>query len=377
MYNKRRVLMNNRISLEIARKFGIEDIDFDVDYTRDVLKKLRGEYMDTDPTYATMVDNMYLLNKEGDKRFISEYLNIIEYLFTSDKISEQDKSVFLADSYYSIFTLHSFMASINKTIISYKDHDDSIIGQYINKWKSSDNKYLRSIAACKLVSSSYLWRYGLFNIDIDQILTKIRDNNSIETIARSFDEEYYKLIMVNILKYLDYNLISYKEDEALIKAIGDDCEDLMVYNKDSNDIYDVLIRANAYRLMRFNLYKRYITYIEDKTEKDFPTHLYMYIDENIFYECEISDSSVCKKLDNGGYLTSGYCIDSMGYEKEWFMNNPDCDCIYIDETPEFYEPINIPQFDITFNSDPNLFEDAIILYGSREEAKKAFLERNK
>ena len=377
MHNKRRVLMNNKISLEIAKKFGIEDIDFDVDYTRDVLKKLRGEYMDTDPTYATMVDNMDLLNKEGDKRFISEYLNIIEYLFTSDKISEQDKSVFLADSYYSIFTLHSFMASINKTIISYKDHDDSIIGQYINKWKSSDNKYLRSIAACKLVSSSYLWRYRLFNIDIDQILTRIRDNNSIETIARSFDEEYYKLIMVNILKYLDYNLISYKEDEALIKAIGDDCKDLMVYNKDSSDIYDVLIRVNAYRLMRFNLYKRYITYIEDKTEKEVPTHLYMYIDENVFYECEISDSSVCKKLDNGGYLTSGYCIDSMGYEKEWFMNNPDCDCIYIDETPEFYEPINIPQFDITFNSDPNLFEDAIILYGSREEAKKAFLERNK
>lgn len=369
--------MHNKISLAIARKFGIENISFDYEYNRDVLKKLRGEYMDTDPTYATMVDNMDLLNKEGDKRFISEYLNIIEYLFTSDKISEQDKSVFLTDSCYSIFTLHSFMAFINKTIISYKDHNDNIIGQYINKWKSSDNKYLRSIAVCKLVSSSCLWRYGLFNIDIDQILTRIRDNNSIETIARSFDEEYYKPIMVNILKYLDYNLISYKEDEALIKAIGDDCENLMVYNKDSNDIYDVLIRANAYRLMRFNLYKRYSSYIEDKTEKDIPTYLYMYIDENIFYECEIPDSAVCKKLDNGGYLTSGYCINSMGYEKGWFDNHPDCDCIYIDETPEFYEAINITLFDITFNSDPNLFEEAVILYESRKEAKKAFLERNK
>lgn len=369
--------MYNKISLEIAKKFGIEDIDFDNINTRDVIDKLRVEYMNTDPTYATMVDNMDLLNKEGDKRFISEYLNIIEYLFTSDKISEQDKSVFLSLSHYSIFALHSFMASINRIMISHKDRDDSIIGQYINKWKSSDNKYLRSIVAYKLVSASYLWRYKVFNIDIDQILTSLRDNNSIETIARSIDEEYYKPIMINILKYLCYNYTSYNEDETLIKAIADDCENLMVYNKDSSDIYDVLIRANAYSVMRFNLYKQYRTYIEDKTEKEVPTHLYMYIEENVFYECEISDSAVCKKLDNGGYLTSGYCIDSMGYEKEWFINNPDCDCIYINENNEFYGNINITLFDITFNSDPNLFEDAVILYGSREEAKKAFLERNK
>ena len=368
--------MHNKVSLAIAKKFGIEDIDFDHINTRDVLEKLRGEYKDTDPTYATMVDNMDLFNKEGDKRFISEYLNIIEYLYTSDKISEHDKNAFLSYFYNNTFALYGFMGSINRTIISYVNHDDSVIGQYINKWKSSDNKYLKSIVAYKLIFTSYLWRYRLFNIDPDQILTRIRDNNSIETIARSIDEEYYKLIMVNILKYLNYNFI-HNKDEALIKAIGDDCENLMVYNKDSNDIYDVLIRANAYKLMRFNLYNRYKTYIEDKTERNAPDILYMYINENIFYECEISDSSVCKKLDNGGYLTSGYCINSMGYEKEWFINNPDCDCIYIDETPEFYEPINIGLFDITFNSDPNLFEDAIILYGSREEAKKAFFERNK
>ena len=368
--------MYNKISLAIARKFGIEDIDFDHINRKVVLEKLRGEYIDTDPTYATMVDNMDLLRKENDKRYISEYLNIIEYLFTSDKISDQDKSVFLNHSYQNIFALHSFMASINRIIISYKDRDDSIIGQYINKWKSSDNKYLRSIVAYELISVSYLCRYKVFNIDIDQILTSLRDNN-IETVAKDIDKEYYKPIMINILKYLCYNYTSYNEDEALIKAIVDDCEYLMVYNKDSSDIYDVLIRANAYNVMRFNLYKQYRTYIEDKTEKEVPTHLYMYIDENVFYECEISDSAVCKKLDNGGYLTSGYCIDSMGYEKEWFDNHPDCDCIYIDENNEFYGNINITLFDITFNSDPNLFEDAIILYGSREEAKKAFLERNK
>ena len=370
--------MHNKISLAIARKFGIEDIDFDHINIRDVLDKLRGEYIDTDPTYATMVDNMDLLHKEGDKRFTSEYLNIIEYLYTSDKISEQDKSVFLSYSYHNIFSLYVFITPINGTIIPYKDYDHTIIGPYINKWKSSDNKYLRLIVAYRLIFGSYLWRYNrLFNIDPDQALIKIRDNNSIETIAKSIDEEYYKPIMVNILKYLNYNFISCNEDEALIKAISDDCENLMVYNKDSSDIYDVLIRANAYRLMRFNLYKQYRSYIYDKTERNAPDILYMYINENIFYECEISDSSVCKKLDNGGYLTSGYCINSMGYEKEWFINNPDCDCIYIDETPEFYEPINIGLFDITFNSDPNLFEDAIILYGSREEAKKAFFERNK
>lgn len=371
--------MYNKISLAIARKFGIEDLNPD-DYknTIDVLDKLRGEYIDTDPTYATMVDNMDLLRRENDKRYISEYLNIIEYLFTSDKISEQDKKIFLSYSYTNIFALSNFITHINGLLMPFKDYDDSIIGQYINKWKSSDNKYLKSTVAYMLIFTFGPWSSsdGFFNTSIDDILARMRYND-IETVAKDIDKEYYKPIIVNILKYLYYNFISYKEDEVLIKAIGDDCEDLMVYNKDSNDIYDVLIRANAYRLMRFNLYKRYITYIEDKTEKDFPTHLYMYIDENIFYECEISDSSVCKKLDNGGYLTSGYCIDSMGYEKEWFMNNPDCDCIYIDETPEFYEPINIPQFDITFNSDPNLFEDAIILYGSREEAKKAFLERNK
>lgn len=370
--------MHNKISSAIAKKFGIEDISFDYDYNRNVLEKLRGEYIDTDPTYATMIDNMDLLHKEGDKRFTSEYLNIIEYLYTSDKISEQEKGAFFSYSYQNVFGLYSFIAPINGTIIPYKDYDNSIIGSYINKWKSSDNKYLKSIIAYMLIFTFDPWRSsnGFFNTSIDDILTQIRYNN-IETIARSIDEEYYKPIMINILRYLYYNFISYNEDEAFVKAIGDDCKDLMVYNKDSNDIYDVLIRANAYRLMRFNLYKQYITYIEDKTEKDIPTYLYMYIDENIFYECEISDSAVCKKLDNGRYLTSGYYIDSMGYEKEWFMNNPDSDCIYIDETPEFYEPINIPQFDITFNSDPNLFEDAVILYGSREEAKKAFLERNK
>lgn len=370
--------MHNKISSAIARKFGIEDIDFDHINTRDVLDKLRGEYIDTDPTYATMVDNMDLLHKEGDKRYISEYLNIIEYLYTSDKISEQDKKIFLSYSYTNIFTLYSFIAPINGTLITYEDYNDSIIGSYINKWKSSDNKYLKSNIAYMLIFTFGPWSYsdGFFNMSIDDILARMRDNN-IETIARSISEEYYKPIMVNILKYLYYNFISYDEDEAFVKTIGDDCENLMVYNKDSSDIYDVLIRANAYRLMRFNLYKRYGSYIEDKTEKDIPTYLYMYIEKNIFYECEISDSAVCKKLDNGGYLTSGYCINSIGYEKEWFRNHPDCDCIYIDETPEFYEPINIPQFDITFNSDPNLFEDAVILYGSREEAKKAFLERNK
>lgn len=367
--------MHNKISLAIARKFGIEDLNPD-DYknTIDVLEKLRGEYIDTDPTYATMVDNINSLRKENDKRFISEYLNIIEYLYTSDKISDQDKKIFL--SYPNIFSLYGFIAPINGTLISYKDYDGDIIGSYVNKWKSSDNKYLRLIAVYELISSLNIWTYRLFNMSIDDILARMRYND-IETVAKDIDKEYYKPIIVNILKYLYYNFISYNEDEALIKAIVDDCEYLMVYNEDSNDIYDVLIRANAYRLMRFNLYKQYKSYIEDKTEKEVPACLYMYIDENIFYECEISDSSVCKKLDNGGYLTSGYCINSMAYEKEWFVNNPDCDCIYIDETPEFYEPINITLFDITFNSDPNLFEDAIILYGSREEAKKAFLERNK
>lgn len=370
--------MYNKVSLAIAKKFGIEDIDFDHINTIDVLEKLRREYIDTDPTYATMVDNMDLLYKEGNKRLTSEYLDIIEYLYTSDKISDQDKIVFLSYSRHNIFALYIYIAPTHGTIIPYKDYDDTIIGQYINKWKSSDNKYLRSIVAYELIFTFDPWRSsnGFFNMSIDDILARMR-NNSIETVAKDINKEYYKPIIVNILKYLYYNFISYKEDEVLTKAIVDDCEDLMVYNKDSNDIYDVLIRVNAYRLMRFNLYKQYRTYIEDKTEKEVPTHLYMYIDENIFYECEISDSAVCKKLDNGGYLTSGYCIDSMGYEKEWFMNNPDCDCIYIDETPEFYEPINIAQFDITFNSDPNLFEDAVVLYGSREEAKKAFLERNK
>lgn len=372
--------MSNKISLEVAKKFGIEDIDLDYKNRKYVLEKLRGEYIDTDPTYATMVDNMDLLRRENNKRYISEYLNIIEYLFTSDKISDQDKSVFLNHSYQNIFALSNFITHINGLLIAFKDYDDSITGQYINKWKSSDNKYLRSIVAYEMIFTFDPWRSsnGFFNMSIDDILSQMRDNN-IETIARSIDEEYYKPIMVNILKYLYYNFISYNEDETFVKAISDDCKDLMVYNKDSSDIYDVLIRANAYRLMRFNLYKQYSRYIEDKTEKDIPTLLYTYIEENVFYECEISDSSVCKKLDNGGYLTSGYCINSMGYEKEWFRNHPDCDCIYIDETPEFYEPINIGLFDITFNSDPDLFDEckATILYESREEAKKAFLERNK
>lgn len=371
--------MHNEISLAIAKKFGIEDLNFDRINAIDVLERLRREYIDTDPTYATMVDNMDLLNKEGDKRFISEYLNIIEYLFTSDKISEQDKSVFLGHSHHNLFALYTYIAApINGAIIPYKNYDDIIIGQYINKWKSSDNKYLRSVVAYELIFTFDPWRSsdGFFNMSIDDILARMRYND-IETVAKDIDKEYYKPIIVNILKYLYYNFISYKEDEALTKAIVDDCEYLMVYNKDSNDIYDVLIRANAYRLMRFNLYKQYRSYIEDKTERNAPKILYMYINENIFYECEITDSAVCKKLDNGGYLTSGYCINSMGYEKEWFDNHPDCDCIYIDETPEFYEAINITLFDITFNSDPNLFEEAVILYGSREEAKKAFLERNK
>lgn len=369
--------MHNKISLAIAKKFGIEDID---NYKNiiDVLDKLRGEYIDTDPTYATMVDNMDLLYKEGDKRLTSEYLNIIEYLYTSDKISDQDKSVFLSYSHHNIFALYIYIAHINGTLIPYKDYDDSIIGQYINKWKSSDNKYLRSIVAYEFIFTFDPWRSsnGFFNMSIDDILARMKYNN-IETVAKDIDKKYYKPIMINILKYLCYNYTSYKEDEALIKAIVDDCEYLMIYNKDSNDIYDVLIRANAYKLMRFNLYRQYRSYIEGKTERNVPKILYMYINENIFYECEITDSAVCKKLDNGGYLTSGYCINSMGYEKEWFDNHPDCDCIYIDETPEFYEPINSGLFDITFNSDPNLFEEAVILYGSREEAKKAFLERNK
>ena len=372
--------MHNKVSLAIARKFGIEDIDFDHMNTYTVLEKLRGEYIDTDPTYATMVDNMDLLHKEGNKRFTSEYLNIIEYLCTSDKISEQDKSVFLSYLYRNTFTLYSFMAPINGAIIPYKHYDDNIIGQYINKWKSSDNKYLKLIVAYELIFTFDSWKSsdGFFNMSIDDILVQIKDSN-IETIAKSIDEEYYKPIMINILRYLYYNFSEYSDDKSLTKIIADDCSNLMTYNEDSSDVYDALIRANAYRLMRFNLYKYFEKYITENVERNAPEILYTYVEENIFYECDIPYPAVYKKLDNGGYFTSGYCINSMGYEKEWFKNNPDCDCIYIDETPEFYEPINIGLFDITFNSDPDLFDEcgATILYGSREEAKKAFLERNK
>jgi len=361
--------------IEVAKKFGIEDIDFK--NSKVVSDKLLGEYVDTNATYATMLDNFNLLKQENDsKKIMSAYFDIIEYLFTTEDISDEDKKVLLYLLYNNIFAINRFMIPGG---IIYNDMDiyylNDIFDYFIAKCENSSIKYLKCLAACMYLFTFNAWRYNI--IDPDTINTQLK-TKGIEEIAKSINEEYYKPIMVNIIRSCYYNHTDFSDDEEYVDHLADMYKDLLFYNKESNDIYDVLIRANAFRFMRFNLYKYFRDFIKDMPEcKDIPQTLYMYVEENVFYECE-ADCNIPyhKKLEDGGYLVFSYAINAMAYEKEWFDKHPECDSIYIYETPEFYEYINVGMFDMAFNSDPALFEEPMVLYATREEAKAAFMNRN-
>ena len=362
--------------VEVAKKFGIEDIDFENNYI--VSDKLLGEYVDTNATYATMLDNFNLLKQGNDnKKILSAYLDIIEYLFTTEDISDEDKKVLLYLSHNNIFT---FNWSLIPAGIAYNDMNisyyDDIFDYFIARCENSSIKYLNCLAACMYLFTFNAWRFNIINPDI--VNTQLK-SKGIEEIAKSINEKYYKPIMVNIIISCCYNMNLGEVDEEYINHLAAEFKDLLFYNRESNDIYDVLIRAYAFKFMRFNLYKYFGDFIKDMPEcKDIPQTLYMYVEENVFYECEVHyDIPYHKKLEDGGYLVFTYYVNAMAYEKEWFDKHPDCDSIYIDETPEFNESINAYMFDMTFNSDPSLFEEPMVLYATREEAKAAFMKRVK
>ena len=362
--------------IEVAKKFGIEDIDFENNYI--VSNKLLGEYVDINATYATMLDNFNLLKQENDtKKTISAYLDIIEYLFTTEDISDEDKKVLLYLSHNNIFT---FNWSMIPTGIAYDamkiSYYDDVFDYFIARCENSSIKYLNCLAVCMYLFTFNAWRFNIINPDI--INTQLK-SKGIEEIAKSINEKYYKPIMVNIIISCLYNMNLGEVDEEYINHLAAEFKDLLFYNRGSNDIYDVLIRAHAFRFMRFNLYKYFGDFIKYMPEcKGIPQTLYMYVEENVFYECEAHyDTPYHKKLEDGGYLVFTYYVNAMGYEKEWFDKHPDCDSIYIDETPEFNESINADKFDMAFNSDPTLFEEPMVLYATREEAKAAFMKRVK
>ncbi len=295
-----------------------------------------------------------------------------------------------------LFNHRFFNEYIYITSDFYNKLDEIFFKKYLYKWMNSDNNYLNCAAIVSLINYTYNYSNpkDIFSFE-NKLFSNIEINNGdinlIEFIARSINETYYKPIMCSIISFINTNMRKYKYNskhmipnsnksntlDRIIKSVYD----LLYYNKESNNIYDVLIRACSYEIIK-KYYPSKIDFIKNKVDfvmnDEFNHQYYLYIDENIFLTCSMNDYNIFKKLDNGGYLVPEYYVESVCFEKEWFNKHRQHDYISIDDNtmiPSFEKPISSDKFDLTFNSDPNLFDtlDHIIYY-DRESAKKAFMK---
>ena len=405
--------MRSDINIEIAKKFGIDLTSINIDNDHSAILSELQEFFDnlmTNNEYKDMIEDC-LSTKIG---FVDRAFDIIKKVIL-DGMTPNDiklKILYLSKQYLPIvYNLidrkikYRHYKDANDDLILPIDFYTDFIRHHFRDWTSSENKYLNCMAVSIVINSRYICHSDFFLI-VNSIFSNRDigngDNNLIEFIAKSYNETYYKPIMFNIMDFVFGNLSEFmynvessddgtpyteteREQRNNIKQkVLKSVYDLLYYNKDSNDIFDVLIRGAAYRIIRnrmpgmidnFDTSKfKAMDFVEDN---DYNHRYYMYIGEDEFYECSMNELGIYKKLDDGTYLVPEYEIDSLCFDREWFINHPEADYIKINDVPEFFSTVSSDMFDLAFNSDPNLFNDAFIIYYDKESAKKAFMESHK
>ena len=440
------LIYHNNMYINVAKYLGIKDFnpeneDYNFKNLRDLFRRLNesSEYDSLHKEFIVRYNNVSL-------KYLETSFKIIEFILTSDKVSDFDKKCLLSiyitgyhtNIFYEIYRDeldHSVWNNINS------DHSDTIqntykifVDKFMMDWIKSDNGYIRFIAVNKLIKMNFSNSTDFFSINnlIRELAEKTSENdtyttkngiNHIEYIARSIvgDNEIYKILMIHIMDYAykyavteehNYEKIQKRLNdenkfnvtlrnnvyEAIIKKLNACTYDLLYYNKESDNAFDVMVRGFAYsnlikRIHNLAKAEKYFSYCSredyDKVhesihapviEEDFfdfnYTTFYVYVEEDVFYECYMNENKIYHKIGEHAYLVPSYYINSVCYDRDWFKNHPDEEFIRVDETPCFEEESysNSMEFDMAFNSDPNFFDEADIIYDSKEAAKEAFMK---
>ena len=389
--------MRYKLRNEIAKSFDIYDLpEKNVD---EEIKALFNK-LDLVDLFRTSLNNVSI-SAEGH---IEGFYAQIKYCLTTDKTSIEDKNNILVTMYNSIFVLFACITGLDTRFATLVNNDKRVnpvnfIEVFLTKclydWMyTSENKYLQCAATFILVRATAYSFKDFLNLR-DKIFIDFNTNNlynmtHVEFIARTTidiqNQDHYKILMYYILNYIfgelgiNYYTNNKDEDNKIKNKVINDVYELLYYNQDSNNIYDVMIRCAAYRVIRLRK-PDLIDMVEYEDVEDDDNEIdhtyYMYIGEDEFYKCTINELTAFKKLEDGSYLVSEYSIDAVCFDKEWFIHHPNEEYIIVDEAPEFFEVIHNEFFDMAFNSDPDLFDRPFILYYDRESAKRAFMERKK
>ena len=389
--------MRYKLRNEIAKSFDIYDLpEKNVD---EEIKALFNK-LDLVDLFRTSLNNVSI-SAEGH---IEDFYAQIKYCLTTDKTSVEDKNNILSTIYDSLFILFPSMAGFDSLFsrlatIEQKVNPVNFIEVFLTKclydWMYiSENKYLQCAATFILVRATAYSFKDFLNLR-DKIFIDFENNlpdnmTHVEFITRTtidiWNQDHYKILMYYILNYIfgefgiNYYTNNKDEDTKIKNKVINDVYKLLYYNQDSNNIYDVMIRCAAYRVIRLRKpdlidMVEYENVEDDDNEIDNP--YYIYIEEDIFYECSMNEYGIFKKLEDGSYLVPEYSVNSICFDKEWFIHHPEEEYLMINDVPEFYEIIRNEFFDMAYNSDPDLFDKPFILYPDRESAKKAFMERKK
>ena len=372
--------MRYKLRNEIAKSFDIYDLP-----EKNVDEKIKALFnkLDLVDLFRTSLNNVSI-SAEGH---IEDFYNILSTI------------------YDSIFILFSSMAGFDSLFsrlvtLEQKVNPVNFIEVFLTKclydWMYiSGNKYLQCAATFILVRATAYSFKDLLNlrdkIFIDFNTNTLDNMTHVEFIARtttidSQNQDHYKILMYYILNYIfgelgiNYYTNNKDEDSKIKNKVINDVYELLYYNQDSNNIYDVMIRCAAYRVIRLRKPDLIdmVEYEDVESEDNETDHTYyIYIDQDVFYKCSMNEYGIFKKQEDGSYLVPEYSIDGICFDKEWFDNHPEEEYLCVDEAPEFFEPIRNEYFDLAYNSDPDLFDIPFILYYDRESAKRAFMERKK
>lgn len=389
--------MRYKLRNEIAKSFGIYDLpEKDVaDEVRELFNKL---YIIEEYT-ASLKDNTI-----SSDEHIKDFYRNIKYCLTNNDTTSEDKNNILATMYNSIFVLFACITGLDTRFATLVNNDkrvnpvnfiDVFLKDCLYDWMYiSENEYLQCAATFILVRATAYSFKDFLNLK-DKIFidfnTNTLDNMThVEFIARTtmdiYNQDHYKIIMYYILNYIfgelgiNYYTNNKDEDNKIKNKVINDVYELLYYNQDSNNVYDVMIRCAAYRVIRLRKPDLIdmIEYEDVESEDNEIDHTYyVYIDQDVFYKCSMNEYGVFKKQEDGSYLVPEYSIDAVCFDKEWFDHHPEEEYLCVDEAPEFFESIRNEYFDLAYNSDPDLFDRPFILYYDRESAKRAFMERNK
>ena len=390
--------MRYKLRNEIAKSFDIYDLpEKNVD---EEIKALFNK-LDLVNLFRTSLNNVSI-STEGH---IEDFYAQIKYCLTTDKTSVEDKNNILSTIYDSIFILFSSMAGLFDSLFSrlvtleQKVNPVNFIEVFLTKclydWMYSENKYLQCATTFILVRATAYSFKDFLNlrdkIFIDFNTSTLDNMTHVEFIARtttidSKNQDHYKILMYYILNYIfgelgiNYYTNNKDEDIKIKNKVINDVYKLLYYNQDSNNIYDVMIRCAAYRVIRLRK-PDLIDMVEYENvefeDNEIDHTYYIYIDQDVFYKCSMNEYGIFKKQEDGSYLVPEYSIDAVCFDKEWFDNHPEEEYLAIDDVPEFFEMIRNEYFDLAYNSDPDLFDEPFILYYDRESAKRTFVERKK